>query len=163
MTSALSQEELRAMLRYDPQIGEFVWLVKPSKRLPSGAIAGGLNAEGYRVIRLCGRLYKAHRLAWLYVHGEWPAMCIDHINGVRDDNRIANLRCVTHGENMQNQRRAHANNKTGKLGVAPDGIKFLSRIRVGGRSQFVGSFATAEEASTAYIAAKRRLHSACTL
>lgn len=163
MTSALSQEELRAMLHYDPQTGEFVWLVKPSKKLPSGAIAGGLNDEGYRVIRIRGLLHKAHRLAWLYVHGEWPAMCIDHINGVRDDNRTANLRCVSQRANMENQRFAHTNSKTGLLGVTQDAGRFTARIRSRGSLRYIGTYATPEEAAAAYIAKKRDLHPGCTI
>ena len=163
MTNQLTQQQVQDLLHYDPATGFFVWRVKPCKNLPAGTLAGSTNDEGYRVLRLGGKLQKAHRVAWLYVHGEWPSMCIDHINGIRGDNRIANLRCVTHRANMENQRSAHANSTTRLLGVSKRGERYVARIRMDGQLRYLGTFATGEEASLAYLAEKRRIHAACSI
>jgi hypothetical protein len=104
--------------------------------------------------------YRAHRLAWLYVHDVWPDDQIDHINGCRDDNRIANLREVTNAQNMQNLHRPHSRNTSGYLGVhfVRERNRWGAQIRDNGRKRNLGHFATAEEASAAYLAAKRELH-----
>jgi hypothetical protein len=150
-------------MSYDPHTGVFVWLRRPCKNLKAGIEAGNLQPTGYRVIRIGGSLYKAHRLAWLYVHGHWPSDEIDHINGDKSDNRIANLRNVTHRQNMENRRHAHRNNRNGVLGVCPDGRKYSARIRAGGAQIHLGNFASVEEAGAAYLAAKRQLHAGGTL
>ena len=102
----------------------------------------------------------AHRLAWLYTHGKWPSKYIDHINGVKTDNRIANLREADNGENMQNQRRARRNSKTGLLGVRWNRASgnYVAVITVNRHVINVGSFKTAEEAHEAYLRAKAELH-----
>lgn len=163
MYSDLTQDQLKQALHYDPETGVFVWRRKPCKNREAGSLAGNTQNTGYRVIRVNGTLYKAHRLAWLYVHGCWPSQYIDHINGQKADNRIENLREATHAENMENRLRAHANNKLGVLGVTKEKGRFVARIRVSGRLLHVGAYATAEAAGSAYISAKRSLHSACTI
>lgn len=90
---------------YDPQHGDLIWKVERRSRKVKGTEAGHLNANGYIQVKLGEKLYRAHRIAWELYHGkEIPeGMVIDHINGDRSDNRIYNLRCVTHSENAQNQ------------------------------------------------------------
>lgn len=130
----------------------------------AGQIAGSPKGDGY--IRICvdQRDYKAHRLAWLFMTGEWPAGDIDHINGNREDNRWANLRVVTCAMNAQNRRKAHSNNKsTGVLGVSKDRGRFMASIFVDGKSRKLGRFLTVEEAEAAYLNAKRKHHPGCTL
>jgi hypothetical protein len=107
-----------------------------------------------------GRIYLAHRLAWMYVYGRWPAkgLDIDHINGNRQDNRIANLREVTRGQNMQNQRRASSRSTTGLLGVLRKSRRFAAHITADGRTHCLGTFDTPEEAHRVYMDAKSRLH-----
>jgi hypothetical protein len=94
----LTVERLRELLTYDPETGELRWRVT-RRRAAKGSLAGTLNRNGYRNIEVEQRCYKAHRLAWLYVTGEWPKETIDHINCKRDDNRWANLRQATTAEN----------------------------------------------------------------
>lgn len=111
-------------------------------------------------ISLDGRLYLSHRLAWLYAFGEWPPDQIDHVNGVREDNRLCNLRKASNAENMQNQRRAKPGNKSGLLGARfnrRDG-RWRSDITTSGKRVFLGQFDTAQEAHRAYLAAKAEAH-----
>lgn len=119
--------------------------------------------NGYIQIHVCGRLYYAHRLAWLNVHGAWPENMIDHIDGVKSNNRIANLRDVTSQTNCQNQHRAHSRNKTGLLGVQARGERFFARILVDGHHTHLGTYDTPEEAHKAYVAEKRKHHAGSTI
>jgi len=124
---------------------------------------------GYRCIKVLGRLQLAHRLAWLYVHGVWPDHEIDHLNGIRSDNRLGNLRDVSRTTNSENQRRATVGNTSTKLlgATLDDSVyrrkPFKAQIKVNGRSRHLGMFATAEEAHQAYVDAKRQLHEGCTI
>ena len=106
---------------------------------------------------------QAHRLVWMVVHGEFPGDMIDHINGNPTDNRIENLRVVTHSVNMQNRRTARSTNKTGLLGVSVSGSKFSAEIRIDGTQVCLGRFETAQMAHEAYVNAKRTHHIGCTI
>lgn len=155
----LEMVRLREVLRYDEASGLFTWLVSNSNCVLVGAEAGRrLNSNGYKEIQIDGRLYKAHRLAWLYVYGVWPDQ-IDHMNGDREDNRIVNLRSVSSVLNTHNQLSPHKNNRSGFLGVSirPNG-KFQADIRVGGKKRHLGSFSRPEDAHAAYVEAKRKFH-----
>lgn len=161
--SELTQDELKSALHYDPASGVFTWIRSLRKAPLMNREAGSRSQAGYRVIRLNGTLYKAHRLAWLYVYGQWPKNSIDHINGNKLDNRIANLRDVPHAENMQNRRAPHANNTTGALGVSRSRNKYLAQLRIEGRVTYLGTFPSLSEAKTSYLAAKRLAHRGCTI
>ena len=144
----LTHSELIELLDYCPEHGHFLW-----KKLRNGARrdlhAGCLTKNGYITIRINGIPYLAHRLAWFYVHGEFPAKVIDHINQIRNDNRIANLRSVTQVENCKNTRVRNAN-KTGANGVRfrDDGRKspWNARVMHKGKNLSLGHFKTFEEA-----------------
>lgn len=113
----LTQEFIKQVLDYDRESGQFTWLTNcRGNKLRIGSAAGTKNAGGYIVIRLQGRLHYAHRLAWLLVYGDLPAAETDHINGIRDDNSIKNLRSVDHSENGKNQA-IYASNTSGVIGV----------------------------------------------
>lgn len=107
----------------------------------------------------------AHRLAWLYMTGEWPkSEMVDHENTVRNDNRWSNLRDSTRTVNMENQRQAHKGSQSGLLGVSPrPNGAWVAQIQVSRKKLWLGEFSTPEQASTAYIEAKRRLHAGCTI
>jgi hypothetical protein len=152
---------LRQTLSYDPLTGVFTWLV-PVRLGPIGSQAGRVDKNGYRRIAYGGKHYVSSRLAWLYVHDELPDL-VDHENGNRDDNRLDNLRNVSHALNMQNQKRAHVNNLSGLLGVGVRGDRFTARIQVDKKPKFLGYFSTPELAHAAYLEAKRKLHPAGTL
>ena len=135
-------------------------------RIKPGAKAGAVAGEdGYGRISLDDKSYRTHLVAWAMYYGVWPTDDIDHINGVKNDNRIANLRLATDIQNRQNLRGAQKNNKSGKLGVAFDSVRNLysAQIRVNGKSKFLGRFKTPEEASEVYLAYKRQLHEYCTI
>jgi hypothetical protein len=157
-----TQERLKELLSYDPETGLFTRLMRAGTARP-GDIAGCMTPKGYLIIKIDGEGYMAHRLAWLYVHGKWPADQIDHINGVKNDNRIANLREATNSENMQNQRAASKANRAGLIGVYPNRHRFVAQITINRQKQYLGIFATAEEAHSAYLSAKKIYHPAGTL
>jgi hypothetical protein len=155
----ITQDELKRCFDYDPETGIFIWKIKPNKKLPIGTIAGA-TVNQYKRITYKGKSYGAHRLAWLYMYGTFPANLIDHINGNGLDNRIANLREATSFENAQNITKAQKNNPHGYLGVTFDKRKQRWRARIGvdGTRRRLGSFKTPEEAYNAYLSAKRELH-----
>ena len=161
--SDLTAQRLRELLDYDPKSGLFIRKTNAAWGTRVGDVAGGINNEGYINIRLDGVLHKAHRLAWLYTHGEWPSGMIDHMNGDRADNRINNLRVVLRAANMQNQRVAQKSNRLGFLGVTRHGRKFRAHLSVAKKNVYLGLFDTPELAHAAYLDAKRRLHPGCTI
>ena len=154
----ISQHDLKKALRYDPVTGVFTWR-EPRKGIKAGAVAGNDNGQGYVQIMVSGRSYLAHRLAWLYETGAFPCDELDHIHRVRNDNRIANLRLASRGQNQQNKTSAHRSNKSGFLGVSRIGqSRFVARIWAGGRVTNLGSFQSAEAAHAAYLDAKAVIH-----
>lgn len=158
-TVNLTGARLRQLLQYNPATGFFFWLVRPCPSVHIGDQAGTRSkAHGYIRIQVMGRIYGAHRLAWLHVHDAWPSSEIDHINGDRADNRLENLRNVSKAGNMQNKKRSAS--ATGLIGVSFRICrgKFQASIGVGGRQFHLGHFDTAAEARAAYLAAKSRLH-----
>ena len=126
-----------------------------------------LNTQGYRVLQDGDAEVYEHRVIWEQANGPIPAgMHIDHINGCRADNRLENLRLTTPSQNGQNKRKAQSNNhSSGMLGAylhKPSG-RWYSRIHVEGKSRSLGYFATAIEAHSAYVNAKREFHPYCTI
>ncbi|WP_343499664.1 HNH endonuclease [Achromobacter denitrificans] len=162
----LNAGRLKDLIRYDPDTGEFWWTTAPDV-LPrmKGKRAGFFEAStGYWRINQGGVTYYAHRLAWLYVYGVMPAHDIDHLNGNRLDNRIANLRDVPRRINTQNRRRPSARSGTGLLGVtAKPGGRFVAQLTYQGKNLYLGRFSTPEEAHATYLKAKRQLHEGCTI
>ena len=159
----LTAERLRELLHYDQETGLFTVKIATGHRSRLGSQPGNPRPGDYLRIGLEGRLYPAHRLAWLYMTGEWPKAYIDHINGVKDDNRWVNLRDVSNAMNAQNVYRARKNSKSGFLGVVQKGDRWGSQIGVNGSFTWLGMFDTPEEAHTAYLEAKRQLHEGCTI
>lgn len=156
----LTQDRLKELLHYDPATGIFTWL-RPCNRFSQvkpGDFAGALHKRGYIHIKVEGRCYKAHRLAWLYVYGRWPAPAIDHINRDKKDNRLTNLREVTHLKNMQNKS-IYRQNVSGRPGVTPhrNTGRWVAQVQVNHRNHYLGIFDTPELAANAYHEARRRL------
>lgn len=122
----ITQKELKKFLSYDRKTGIFVWKIATASRVKIGDIAGSIYKNGYIHILINGKRYKAHRLAWLYVTGEYPKNQIDHKNHNRADNRIKNLRDITHQENCKNKTMTDKNT-SGVVGVS--WCKTISRWR----------------------------------
>lgn len=159
----LTAERLRELLHYDPNTGVFT-NVAPRKRVVVGSKAGYLDSSnGYVKICLDYVRHYAHRLAFLYMTGAWPSAYVDHINGDTQDNRWANLRDVARQVNSQNMREAPSNSSSGVFGAHRKRGKWSSHIRSNGKTVYLGVFDSAEEASNAYIEAKRKLHEGCTI
>ncbi len=157
--TSLTQSRLKEVLRYESETGVFVWIQRRGRSAP-GVTAGVVAIDsGYRTISVDCFIYRAHRLAWLYIHGQWPLWRLDHKNGVKDDNRIENLREATAQENARNTgMRSH--NTSGYRGVCRNGSGWSARIGVGVRRKLktLGNFRTPEEASAAYEAAAKEVH-----
>lgn len=147
----LTQEELKSILSYDPETGVFLWI--RSFRGKKRNEAGSLDHYGYVNIRCFKRLYKAHRLAWLYVYGSLPDGELDHVNGDPGDNRISNLRIATRLQQCTNTK-IRSNNTTGFKGVSRANGRFVAFIK-NGKSKYLGAFDTPEQASEAYALAAR--------
>jgi hypothetical protein len=150
--TGLTAERLRELLSYDPLTGDFRWLVATSFRRDVGRIAGHINSRGGKVIRADRVLYQAHRLAFLYMTGKFPALDVDHADGNPSNNRWENLREASMSENIANSRRP-SHNRSGFKGVSWDKTTWRARIGINGQDISLGSFKTPEEAHAAYIVA----------
>jgi outer membrane protein assembly factor BamB len=152
--SDLTAERLRELLAYDAETGVFTWRVKRNGALGIGSVAGSAE-KGYWRVHIDGRLYRAHRLAWLYSYGKWPADQIDHINESKSDNRLCNLREIDNAGNQQNIRRARVSSKTGIRGVVEiSSGKYGAYICIAGRQRYIGVFTDKHVASRAYESAR---------
>lgn len=151
--------ELMAHFSYEPDTGLFKRFMK------SGAAkeCRSTMPNGYMRIGFQGKDYYQHRIAWLFVHGAWPSEHIDHINGNKSDNRIANLRDVSNRTNRENKRSAAANSRSGLLGARPHRKKWQAVIQVDRKTICLGTYPSPEMAHQVYVKAKRELHKGCTL
>lgn len=159
-----SPEDLRQLLRYEPATGKFYWL-QSEKKPPqwngrwAGKEAFTCESNGYLWGRIDWRLYPAHRIAWAISYGEWPKGQIDHINGCRGDNRLANLREVDQSTNSMNAARP-SHNTSGHIGVSFEKRRKRWEAHIGvpgtGRKKHLGYFDEIEEAVAARKAAERQ-------
>jgi len=158
-----------SLFHCEPEVGLLTWKVRPREmfqtdlsctvwnRRYAGRVAGHLNKRGYRLIQIGRRGYRAHRIIWEMVHGTIPdGQEIDHINGIRDDNRITNLRLTSHAENMRNSRQRR-DCPEGHTGVYARKDKWRAMIRHDGRLRHLGTFSSREAAAAAYQEAAARL------
>lgn len=153
-------ERVRECFDYDLNTGVFTWKVRNSNRVRIGDSTGSLSTtDGYLYIRLDRRNHVAHRLAWAFVHGFFPAEDVDHINGNRADNRIENLREASRAENGQN-RKTPVNNKSGVKGVCHHQKtgKWRAQIHFEGKQHFFGLYDSLECAAEAARAGREKLH-----
>lgn len=151
MSKSLKIERLRQMLSYNSDTGILTWAKSPRYGIEVGSKAGCYRKkDGYECVRLDGKLYLVHRLVWFWVHGEWPVHELDHVNGERTDNRIANLRLATRRQNSGNTR-AHRDSEVPLKGVSV--CRKSGRYRARLNNKTIGYFSTPEEAHRAYVAA----------
>ena len=156
----LTQEHLKELLHYDPDTGIFTNLTQRANAVKIGSVAGAKKPSGYIYISVDNKLYRLHRLDWLYVYGEFPEKSLDHINEIKDDNSIINLRLATRQENAQNISSPQLNNTSGFRGVSWNkGVKkWTAAININGRKKHLGVFDTAEEAHECYVKFKKQNH-----
>jgi hypothetical protein len=155
----ITQSKLKELLHYNQDTGDFTWKVTLSKKIKTSDIAGWTASNGYRYVCIDYKAYLTHRLAWLYIKGEFPKNDIDHINGDKRDNRIINLRECTRRQNCQNK--ISKENSTSKyLGVCwnKQRNKWIAQIMFNYKCKYLGLFETEEEAYAAYCEAKKQLH-----
>lgn len=163
----MDAKTLRGIIEYKPDTGEFIWLVNRRShagKVAPGAAAGARDSTGRLRIMIDQRMYSAPRLAWLYMTGKFPKSQVDHIDGDPRNNKFSNLREATPQENAQNIKKPRSHSKSGLLGVIslPNG-KYQAKIVVRGKPIWLGTFTDALDAHTAYLEAKRKLHSHGTL
>lgn len=157
----ITHERLLELLHYDPTTGRFTWRVNRGGRAKKGTQAGSPDGGGYILINMYisgrRRTYKAHRLAWFYVYGQWPERSIDHKQRDHSDNRLDELREATQSQNNGNAV-VRKDSQTGVKGVqlTPNG-KYVAKIKKEGVRHHLGTFANIESASRAYAEAARRL------
>ena len=155
----IAVNELRDVISYDAETGRLTWLIDASNNAKAGSPAFAAKKNtGHLHGRYKRKAYSAHRTAWALHYGEWPSQHIDHINGIRDDNRIENLRIATPSDNAMNRR--PNNGKSSKL---PHGVsvkkngRFFAQIQKDGRNHHLGYFGTPEEAAEAYNTAANQM------
>lgn len=154
----MTHDELLAVVSYCPETGVVTRKVSAGT-VPKGAIVGSPgSSNGYLTGQVLGKNVSIHRLVWFYVNGVWPTQQIDHINGVKTDNRIKNLRECDNSANNLNKHGPMANNKSGFLGVhkVQKTGRYRTSCKVNGVNHNLGFFATPEEASTAYNTFKQQ-------
>jgi hypothetical protein len=162
----LRHTRLQELLQYSTDTGLFQWKTdrhtgrgRGRKIAAAGDLAGSKTWNGYWCIRLDGRCYMAHRLAWFYVNGEWPSTSIDHVDMDRTNNRLVNLRLASNGENLRN-RSLQRNNTSGHKGVTFDvgRGKWLAQISIDRRHIQLGRFDSIDGAVCAYRSAAVKYH-----
>jgi hypothetical protein len=159
--SNIDIEKFKKHISYNPDTGEFYWILPTSHRVSAGDKVLSVSRSGYYELCFMNQKAYQHRVAWMYVYGVPPNGVIDHINGIKTDNRIVNLRCVSQMENSQNILKAHKSSKTGVRGVYKNRPNtWVAQIRKDGKAFHLGSFKTLDEAKSAYLEAKKQFHSA---
>jgi hypothetical protein len=153
----ITQELVKSLFDYDSNTGVFKRKVTVSNNAKAGQIINKTDFEGYLKVAINKKSFKVHRLIWIYLYGEFPKDTIDHINGIRHDNRIENLRECTAAENLQNKK-FFKNNTTGYKGVVKKGNKFVAQIGFNGKCKHLGYFFKAEDAHKAYCEAGIKYH-----
>lgn len=151
----INQAELHQLLSYNQTTGVFHWIKNRGGGARAGSVAGSVDAFGYIKIKIKSKDFRAHRLAWIFVFGVLPKNDIDHINGIKTDNRFVNLREATRGENLQNR-----DDRGGARGTNWHKAtkKWQARICKNGKVHHLGWFANRSDAHNAYLVAKMSLH-----
>ncbi len=152
-------EELKSVLGYRHETGEFHWIKPTNRRIAAGAAAGALTDNGYLAITINGKKHLAHRLAWFVFYGTIPPEYIDHVNRIKTDNRISNLRLATMAQNAEN-REARSDNKSGFKGVSwcKNKKMWSAQIQRNGKNIHREFFTSKEDAAASYLKASAVIH-----
>jgi hypothetical protein len=153
----MSIGDIRDLINYDPMNGVLTAKVNFSGR-QAGSVIGSQTWQGYYAFSLFGKKCFAHRLAWLLHYGEWPSMSIDHINGIKTDNRIENLRLCSLSQNQFNKP-TPKNNQTGVKGVhfSKRDKKYVAGVQVNGKFRSAGRYNDLESAKQAVMKLREEL------
>jgi hypothetical protein len=136
----ITVDEVREAFDYNEETGELIWKIKPCKKVGIGVVAGSYDKNGYRRLGYKSKNYFIHRLVWAYVHGKFPPNDIDHIDGNPANNKIGNLRAVSHEENLKNSK-LHKNNTSGVAGVSKyKSLGWIACIGISGKKVHLGCF-----------------------
>lgn len=146
--SELNQEYLKSILHYNPETGSFIWLVKSGSNNLIGSYAGSITNRRYVSVGINDKRYMAHRLAFLYMTGYWPKDQVDHVNGIRDDNRWINLSEANNSQNQHNKN-VNINNLLGIKGVSSHGKNYRAYFSINNKRYHIGTYKTIEEAKNA--------------
>ena len=160
-----NEKEISDFVNYDRKTGIFTWK-RTTGNTVSGHIAGTTSKKGYVCITIKNKTYLAHRLAWaICTGGDISGVVIDHIDGNKSNNEISNLRIGNQGQNCQNRKSGNKNNTSGYIGVFLDKRRgsWSAQITKNRKVKSFTGFKTPEEASEAYLNAKRELHEFCTI
>lgn len=155
----MTYERAKEKLSYDPETGEFTRIRLNGKNIKTGK----KQHDGYIYVSVDATFYCAHRVAFLLMTGRWPHPFVDHINGIRDDNRWSNLRESSRAMNAQNILRPSRRNSSGFLGVSHMKGRWRATLSIAGKQVWLGLYDTPEQAHQAYLDGKRRLHEGCTI
>lgn len=170
---SIDAETIQRVIRYEPETGKLFWVARPVELFHVASAANRWNTRyagrealtaidrhGYRLGSLLGKRQFAHRVAWVVAHGRWPVDIIDHANGVRDDNRLCNLREATQAENVRNSR-SHRDSTSKYVGVSrTKQNRWQANISLNRTTTYLGTFGCEVEAARAYDAAALHLHGA---
>lgn len=154
LTGKLTHEKLCEVLRYNPKTGIFRWRISPAIGVKPGSVAGAVH-DGYVIIQIGSRKYRAHRLAYFYMKGHWPAHMVDHRDRDRANNRWTNIRPANRSQNGGNSRARRAGLKGAYFDKTSG--RWMSVISVDGTRHHLGYFSTEALAHAAYAEAARRL------
>jgi len=145
-----SIDRVRELFTYEPETGDFFWTDKCAKNVKPGGLAGYRDKCGYWGITIDSVIYKAHRVAWAYVHGEWPSLDIDHIDGQRGNNSIKNLRLATNHQNQANRKATFGKSIYKGVCFHKEHKKWMAQLKKNGETEFIGYFTSEEDAAIAY-------------
>ena len=159
MGANMDQAYFSQYFHYNPETGQLTWAISRSNQVRAGTPIKGINNNGYIVLQLLGKDFYAHRIAMIMAGVDLkPTDYVDHINNVRTDNRIVNLRIATNSQNAQNSKLRKHNQSGFKGAKLQKNGRYGSRIIVNKKAYWLGTYATAQEAHEVYKEASIRMH-----
>jgi hypothetical protein len=159
MGANMDQAYFLQYFHYDPKTGQLTWAVSRSNQIQAGTPINTISTSGYIVVQLLGKFLYCHRIAMIMAGIDLkPTDCVDHINGVRTDNRIVNLRIATNSQNAQNSKLRKHNQSGLKGAKLLQNGRYGSRIILNKKEYWLGTYATAQEAHEVYKKASMRMH-----